>query len=100
MRESHTSYRDAGTSSWLNSKVQRRQTRDCILKEGSESRQEKAERAAESFLEDLGRKAELRDEIRLRMEESKKAGEELVRQKAEAYRQRLRGYLRPELREE
>ncbi len=102
MRESHTRAPNANacTSAWLNSKVSRRVAREDLLREGESLRAERAGKAAESFLYDLERKAELRDEIRSRMDKSKLAQEEVLRQKADAYRARLRGYLRPELRDE
>jgi len=97
MREAQNS--NFSETMWLTTKVTRRETREEILKEGLNAREEKASKAAESYRNDLNRKAELRDGIQKRSAEVKQAHLENLNRKAEEYRERLRGYLRPELRE-
>ncbi|HEY9869622.1 MAG TPA: hypothetical protein V6D08_10690 [Candidatus Obscuribacterales bacterium] len=65
------------------------------FKEVLHQREQGAQRQAQSYLGNLSERAEFRASARARGEEEKKMMAELLRKQAEAYRQRLRGYLRP-----
>jgi hypothetical protein len=85
--------------SWLDRKVLRRELTDERLRDSMNNRAERATTAAQSFLEDMSRKAQMRNGIERKSEEIRRAQEEAMKAKADAYRQKLRGYLRPELRD-
>lgn len=82
---------------WLDSKVMRRELTEDRRREGFSKRTEKASEAAESFLGDLNRRAEMRSGIERKSEEARKQQIELMRQKADEYRERLRSKMPPQV---
>lgn len=84
---------------WLDSKVLRRQMTEDLGKQGLSQRSEKATEAAESFMDDMNRRAAMRTGIERKSEEQRKQQVELMQRKAEEYRERLRRKLRPEVRD-
>ena len=83
---------------WLDSKVMRRELTEDLHKESLSKRAERANEAARSFLGDLTKRAEVRHGLEERSIERRRREEDILRQKADEYRERLRKYLRPELR--
>lgn len=89
----------ADDSVWLDRKVLRRELTADLSKKGLEGKSIGAIAAAEGFLDDMTRRAQARAGIEKKSEEIRRQHEQMMREKASAYRERLRGYLRPELRD-
>jgi hypothetical protein len=86
-------------SNWLDCKVLRREVTTIRDKESLSHRVERAGDEAQNFLRDLTRKAEKRHEMERKLVEARRLQEENLKRQAEEYREKLRGYLRPELRD-
>lgn len=84
---------------WLDSKVMRRELSQDLEKEALSHRARQATQAAESFRDDMNRRAATRDGIERKSEEMRKQQLALMQGKAEEYRNRLRNKLRPEIRD-
>jgi len=82
---------------WLDSKVMRREMTEEMQREAFAQKKEKADAAAETFLEKLSRRNEARDGLEKKSAEIRKSHEDLMRQKAEEYRERLRSKLRKDV---
>lgn len=78
---------------WLDNKILRRELAEDIGREGLTKRAERATQAAEDFRDDLTRRAELRTGIEKKSAEIRRREEDLLRRKADEYRERLRRYL-------
>jgi hypothetical protein len=76
--------------SWLDKRQLRRELTDNLNRESINARAESAQDVAQGFLDDLNRKAQLRDGISRKSEELKRLQQERIRREAEEYRQRLR----------
>lgn len=83
--------------SWLDSKVLRRELTEDLHERALNHRVEKASKAAESFMDDMNRRAELRSGIERKSEEIRKQYVEEMRRHAEEYREKLRKKLRPDV---
>ncbi len=88
-----------GEGSWLSNKVNRRERKETLDKQGLSQAEVNANSRSSGYLEELRDRQELREQIRARMQEVKQNQQELVKAKAQAYRQRLQQYLPPDLRE-
>ncbi|HEY9789819.1 MAG TPA: hypothetical protein V6D22_05445 [Candidatus Obscuribacterales bacterium] len=85
--------------SWLDRKMMRREMSDTLNRQAIDICTQRATSAAQKFLDDLREKAELRSDIERKSEEIRLRHQEELRRQAEQYRSKLRGYLRPELRD-
>ena len=84
---------------WLDRKLMRREMSDSLNRQAIDTRAERADAAAKSFLDGLRGKAELRNDIERKSEEIRQRQQEELKRQADQYRSKLRGYLRPELRD-
>lgn len=85
---------------WLDKKVMRRELTEDLNRESLSKRAERAVEAAEEFRDDLSRRAEARNGIEKKSVEIRRREEEILRRKADEYRERLRKKLPADLREE
>lgn len=83
---------------WLDSKVTRRSLTEDLHKESLTKKTERANEAAKNFLGDLTKRAEVRHGLEERSVQRRRLEEDMLRRKADEYREKLRRYLRPELR--
>jgi hypothetical protein len=79
----------------LQRKLAQFQTEKDRFKEVLHEREEGAQKQAQSYLGNLSERAEFRASVRARGEQEKQVFADMLKKQAEAYRQRLRGYLRP-----
>jgi hypothetical protein len=86
--------------SWLGRKVLRRELTDDLNRDSLTKRTERASAAAEDFRDDMSRRAQLRNGIEKKSVEIRRREEEILKQKADEYRQRLQRYLPRELQDE
>jgi hypothetical protein len=86
-----------GEKSWLDSKVMRRELTQDLQRDALSQRKEKATEAAESFRDGMSKRAEMRNGLEQRAKESKSHYEELLKRKADEYREKLRSKLRPDV---
>jgi hypothetical protein len=87
-----------GESTWLDKKVLRRELTQDLNRESLHRRTERASEAADNFRDDLTRRAKLRNGIEKKSVEVRRKEEEVLRQKADEYRERLRKKLSTNLR--
>ena len=105
MDSSNFAYESTGTTgipddgSWLDRRVLRREMTDSLNKQAVDNQVQKATDEAQGFLDGIRDRAQVRNIINKRSEETRRLHQEQLRQQAEAYRAKLRGYLRPELRD-
>jgi hypothetical protein len=87
----------SGQQTWLDSKVMRRELTEDLQRAALTERKSKAEEEAEMFREILSKRAEKRDGLEKKSAELRKLQEEIMRRKADEYRERLRSKLRPDV---
>jgi hypothetical protein len=85
--------------SWLDRKVMRREMSDSLNRQAIDICTQRADLAAQKYLDDLRGKAEVRNDIERKSEEIRQRHQEELKRQADQYRSKLRGYLRPELRD-
>jgi hypothetical protein len=86
-----------GEKSWLDSKVMRRELTEDLQRNGMAQRQERAGQVADIFRDTLSKRAEMRSGLEQRSKESRRLHEEMLKRKAEEYREKLRSKLRAEV---
>jgi hypothetical protein len=86
-----------GEKTWLDSKVMRRELTEDLERGAFTDRVEKANQAAESFRDGIAKRAEMRNGLEERSKESRRQHEEMLKRKAEEYREKLRAKLRPDV---
>lgn len=86
-----------GEKSWLDSKVLRREMTEDRQREALSQRKELASEAAGLFRDGMSRRAEMRNGLEQRSKESRAHHEELLKRKAQEYREKLRSKLRPDV---
>jgi hypothetical protein len=86
-----------GEKTWLDSKVMRRELTEDLQRSGMAQRQEKAGQVADIFRDTLSKRAEMRSGLEQRSKESRRLHEEMLKRKAEEYREKLRSKLRAEV---
>ena len=84
---------------WLDRKQLRREISDNLSKESLSARSESAQDVAQNFLDELSRKAQLRNGISRKSEELKRQHQQTLKRQADEYRERLRRLMPPSLRE-
>lgn len=87
------------SDNWLDRRQLRRELTDNLERESMSAKNESAQNMAQNFLDELSRKAQLRDGISRKSEELKRQQEETLRRQAAEYRERLRRLMPPSLRE-
>jgi len=85
-------------STWLDRKVLRRELTQDLNRESLTKRVEHASQAAETFKDDLSRKAQLRTGIEKKSAEVRRREEEILKRQADEFREKLRRKLPSELR--
>jgi len=85
---------------WLSEKVNRRETKEELLKERLTEREMRANQAAEDYLGHLSRRAKLRDGLRERGEDYRRMQQEILEEKARQFREQLRKKLPDTLRDD
>ena len=91
LRAEAASYRER-----LKERLSRLQSVRQLQTEALVRREEGAMRQAESYLLDLNERAHFRDRFRALGQELKESQAEILKRQGEAYRERMRRYLRPE----
>ena len=84
---------------WLDRKQLKREITDTMNKESMSARTESAQDVAQNFLDELSRKAQLRNGISRKSEELRRQQQEKLKRQADEYRERLRRLMPPTLRE-
>lgn len=79
--------------SWLDAKVMRREMTQDLQREALSQRKERASEAAESYRNGMSKRAEKRNGLEQRSREARAHYEELLKRKAEEYREKLRAKL-------
>lgn len=86
-----------GEKTWLDSKVMRREMTEDLQRNGMAQRAEKAVEVADLFRDSLSKRAEKRNDLEQKSKESRRLHEEMLRSKAEEYREKLRSKLRKDV---
>jgi hypothetical protein len=89
-----------GRSTWLENKVEKREEKEGLAKRSMDQRQSNAYEQAEVFLGEMKSRATLRDGIEQKSKMVREREQQILKRQADEYRERLRKYLRPELRED
>lgn len=86
-----------GEKTWLDSKVMRRELTEDLQRNGLVQRMEKAGEVADLFRDTLSKRAEMRSGVEQKSKESRRAHEDMLKRKAEEYREKLRAKLRKDV---